>query len=128
MKCGFCADRVLKEEGRKPACVEICPNEALTFGKRRELRSLAHQKAVASPGRYLDHLYGESGAGGTSWMYLMGIVFARADLPPLGSRPIPELTETIQHGGFKNFVPPLALFGLLGLVMASQRSGENGGK
>jgi len=29
---------------------------------------------------------------------------------------------------FKNFVPPLALFGLLGLVMASQRSGEDGGK
>ena len=127
MKCGFCAERITKE-GRKPACVENCPNEALTFGRRRELRSLAHQKAVASPGRYLDHLYGETEVGGTSWMYLTGIDFARADLPPLGSRPVPELTEKIQHGVFKNFVPPLALFGLLGLVMASQHSGENGGK
>ena len=127
MKCGFCAERITKE-GRKPACVENCPNEALTFGRRRELRSLAHQKAVASPGRYLDHLYGETEVGGTSWMYLTGIDFARADLPPLGSRPVPELTEKIQHGVFKNFVPPLALFGLLGLVMASQRSGEDGGK
>jgi Fe-S-cluster-containing dehydrogenase component len=125
MKCGLCADRVIKE-GRKPACVENCPNEALTFGRRRELRALAHQKMVASPRRYLDHLYGETEVGGTSWMYLTGIDFARADLPPLGSRPVPELTEKIQHGVFKNFVPPLALFGLLGLVMASQRSGEDG--
>jgi len=127
MKCGFCAERIVKE-GRKPACVENCPNEALTFGRRRELLALAHQKMVASPGRYLDHLYGETEVGGTSWMYLTGIDFARADLPPLGGRPVPELTEKIQHGVFKNFVPPLALFGLLGLVMVSQRSGEDGGK
>ncbi len=35
-KCMFCSERVINE-GKKPACVEICPNEALTFGTRREL-------------------------------------------------------------------------------------------
>src|SRR5512140_3271743 len=35
-KCSFCAQRGTAE-GKKPACVGICPNEALTFGKRRDL-------------------------------------------------------------------------------------------
>ncbi len=126
MKCGFCAERIVKE-GRKPACVENCPNEALTFGRRGELRDLAHQKIAAFPTRYLDHVYGEHEAGGTSWMYLAGIDFARADLPVLGDRAMPALTEKIQHGVFKHFVPPLALYGLLGLVMASQRKGDGEG-
>ena len=29
----------------------------------------------------------------------------------------PRLTESIQHGIFKNFVPPLAVYSLLGVVM-----------
>jgi formate dehydrogenase iron-sulfur subunit len=126
MKCGFCADRIIRE-GRKPGCVEQCPNEALTFGRRGELREVAHQKLAAAPGRYLDHVYGEYEGGGTSWLYLAGVDFARTDLPPLDGRPLPELTEKIQHGVFKHWVPPLALYGLLGLVMAAQRGGGHEG-
>ena len=39
--------------------------------------------------------------------------------------PIPERTEKIQHGIFKSFVPPLALYGLLGLIMHSLRNGRS---
>jgi len=120
MKCSFCFERLTLEE-RRPACVENCPEEALTFGRRRDLRALAHAKIAASPERYRDHVYGEREVGGTSWMYLAGVDFARADLPPLDDSAPPQLTEKIQHGVFKSFVPPVALYGLLGLVMLSHR-------
>ena len=61
--------------GRPPACVEICPQQALTFGKRKDLIKIAHQRIQNEPGRYVDHLYGEKELGGTSWMYLSGAPF-----------------------------------------------------
>jgi formate dehydrogenase iron-sulfur subunit len=55
--------------------------------------------------------------GGTSWLYLSSVPFAQTGFPTLGTAAPPRLTETIQHGVFKNFVPPLALFAFLGGVM-----------
>lgn len=114
-KCTFCKSRL--DRGEKPACVAICPNEALTVGTRSELISLAHSKIRQNPEKYVDHVYGEEEVGGTSWMYLAGADFANTELPTLDSKPIPEYTEKIQHGIFKSFVPPIALYALLGLVM-----------
>jgi len=125
-KCTFCFDRVTKE-GKKPGCVEICPNEALTFGPRGDLLQLARARIRQTPGRYIDHIYGEQEAGGTSWMYLAGTEFSGTELPILDSRPIPEITEKIQHGVFKAFVPPLVLYGLLALAMRSFRKDGDGG-
>ncbi len=119
-KCTFCATRIL-DEGRRPACVEQCPNEALTFGRRAELLAIAHRRIARTPGRYINHVYGEEEAGGTSWLYLSAVDFRETELPALDGKPIPDLTEKIQHGVFKGFVPPLALYGLLGFVMWSQR-------
>jgi len=119
-KCTFCYERVTKQ-GKKPGCVGICPNEALTFGKRNQLLDIARDRIKASPEKYFDHIYGETEIGGTSWMYLAGTDFAATELPKLNSEVIPEKTELIQHGVFKAFVPPLALYGLLGLIMHSMR-------
>jgi Fe-S-cluster-containing dehydrogenase component len=124
-KCTFCYER-LTQEGKVPACVEICPTEALTFGTRRDLLEAAHTRIAMNPEKYVDHVYGETEAGGTSWLYLSATAFAQTELPPLDSRPIPERTETIQHGIFKSFIPPLVLYGLLGLIMHAARNGENG--
>ena len=123
-KCTFCFDRITTEN-KKPGCVENCPNEALTFGKRSDLIALAHEKIQAQPDRYHNHVYGEHEIGGTSWLYLAGIDFNLTELPALNNEPIPKTTESIQHGIFKSFVPPLALYGLLGLVMYSQRRNKN---
>lgn len=122
-KCTFCAERL--KEGKNPACVEICPNEALTFGKRRDLVMLAYSRIRQFPDRYIDHVYGENEVGGTSWMYLSPVDFAKTELPALDSQPIPEITETIQHGVFRWFVPPVLLYGILGLSMISMKTGED---
>lgn len=119
MKCGFCADRI--KEGKKPACVEICPNESLTFGPRHDLIDLAHSKIRQSPERYHDKVYGLHEVGGTSWLYLAGIDLAQKELPKLPDQAAPDVTEPIQHGIFKYFIPPVALYSILGLSMISLR-------
>ncbi|MCK5124894.1 MAG: 4Fe-4S dicluster domain-containing protein [candidate division Zixibacteria bacterium] len=119
MKCTFCYDLIHND--KKPACVESCPVEALTFGKRGDLIKHAHVKIEAAPNNYYDHVFGENEIGGTSWMYLANKDFINYDLPKLEEEKIPSLTESIQHGIFKSFLPPLALYGFLGLVMHSIR-------
>ncbi len=69
MKCVFCYDTRLSQ-GKPPACVEACPQEALTFGKRSDLLAMGRQRIRENKGSYVDHIYGEHEAGGTSWMYL----------------------------------------------------------
>jgi len=114
-KCDFCAAR--QAQGQLPACVEICPVEALTFGPREELVRVAHDRIKRSPERYVDHVYGEYEVGGTSWMYLAGKEFAELQFPKLETAPAPGTSEAIQHGIFAYFVPPVALYGLLGAIM-----------
>ncbi len=116
MKCDLCYDN-RTSKGRLPACVEACPTEALTFGKRYELVQLAHQKIEKEPKRYFNHVYGEHEVGGTSWLYLSGQDFSTLHFPKLGNEPIPGATEPIQHAIFKFFVPPVALYALLGGIM-----------
>ncbi len=114
-KCDFCVNRQAK--GELPACVEICPVEALTFGPREELVYVAKQRIRRSPERYVDHVYGELEVGGTSWMYLAGREFTELGLPTVGTAPAPGTSEAIQHGIFSYFVPPVALYALLGSIM-----------
>jgi formate dehydrogenase iron-sulfur subunit len=120
-KCSFCHQRVA-EQGRLPACVEICPTQCLTFGQRDELLALAHRLIREQPDRYVDHVYGEAEAGGSSWLYLASIPFEQLSFPALDAAPPPRLTETLQHGLFRDFIPPVTLFAALGTIMALFRS------
>jgi len=123
VKCDWCIDR--QKEDKLPACVEICPVEALTFGTRSELIQLARKKIQANPDRYIDHIYGEDEVGGTSWMYLAGHNFNKFDFPKLNSQPAPGVSEAIQHGVFAYFVPPVAFYALLGGVMWMNKNKSN---
>ena len=115
MKCDFCFERT--KEGKLPACVEICPVEALTYGPRTELVRVARERIKRDPDRYIDHILGEYEVGGTSWMYLAGKNFAEIGFPKLGQNPAPGVSESIQHGIFAYFVPPVSLYALLGGIM-----------
>jgi formate dehydrogenase iron-sulfur subunit len=74
LKCIFCYDTRLKY-GQPPACVEACPQEALTFGKRDDLIKIGRRRIEENKDQYIDHIYGEYEAGGTSWLYLSNVPF-----------------------------------------------------
>jgi len=115
-KCTFCFDRISKEGG-KPACAAVCPVEAITFGKRNTLLALAQKRIKDNPAKYIRHIYGEHEAGGTSWMYISDTSFEKIGFPNVIPKPIPKLSETVQHSLFSYLWSPVLLYGLLGGIM-----------
>ncbi len=115
MKCDFCFERT--KEGKLPACVDICPVETLTYGKRSDLIQLAEERLKLYPDRYKNKIFGETEVGGTSWLYLASNDFQKMDFPKLGAAPAPGVSESIQHGIFAYFIPPVAFYALLGGIM-----------
>ncbi len=81
-KCEMCFSRI--GDGVLPACVAACPNGALRFGKRHELLAQAKAQIASRPGHYVDHIYGEHEAGGTSMLYLSDVPFSLLGFPTLG--------------------------------------------
>ncbi len=116
MKCHFCYERY-SSQGGWPACARSCPREAIQFGTREELLTLAKTRIRKYPGRYIDHVYGETEVGGTSWMYISSVEFEKIGFIELSEKPIPNLAETLQHNIFKYFLPPLALYSFLAISM-----------
>jgi Fe-S-cluster-containing dehydrogenase component len=115
-KCEFCADRA-KGTGANPACAASCPTEALVFGRRAELLAMASERLKRRPDRYVNHIYGETEVGGTSWLYLTGRPVQQIGLLALPDTPPRERTEAIQHGIFRYGIIPIAFYGLLAGVM-----------
>ena len=70
-KCTRCYDRV--KEGKVPACVEACPEEATIFGSRTELLQEVHHRLEANPETYVQRVFGEHEVGGTSVLYISDI-------------------------------------------------------
>jgi formate dehydrogenase iron-sulfur subunit len=91
-KCTMCAKNRL-DIGQEPACVQTCPTGALKFGERADLVAEAHARIQAHPGRYVDHLYGETENGGTSYLILSHVAFADLGLPTLSSTPVKGVSE-----------------------------------
>jgi formate dehydrogenase iron-sulfur subunit len=121
-KCDFCWERT--KEGLLPACVEICPVEALTYGKRYDLIQAAHKRIEKDPDRYIDYVFGEEEVGGTAWLYIANKKFTELGFPKVGKKPAPGSTESIQHAIFSYFIPPAMLFSLLGGIMWINRKSE----
>ena len=126
-KCEFCTDHA-KGTGANPACAAACPTEALVFGKRSDLITLARDRVRKRPDRYQEHIYGEKEMGGTSWLYLVGRAPVELGLLDLPDKASPELTEAIQHGIFKFGIIPIAFYGLLGSIMWYHRRRAGNGE
>lgn len=72
-KCTFCSERMKAD--LKPACIKTCPTETMLLGEREEVLKEARNRMSTNPGKYVDHIYGEKEAGGTSWIYLSAVPF-----------------------------------------------------
>jgi formate dehydrogenase iron-sulfur subunit len=90
-KCTMCVQRL--DEGGIPACVQTCPTEALMFGERADLITEAHARIAAHPGRYVDHVYGETENGGTSYLIISHVPFTELGLPEIGPTPVANVSE-----------------------------------
>jgi len=97
MKCTMCYPRISK--GLLPGCVEACPTEALTYGKREDLLRIGRERIRTFPERYVDYIYGENEMGGTSWLYISGAPFKEIGMrEDLGITPAPKLTSGALSG------------------------------
>lgn len=134
-KCTHCTDRsdqpppltrngqALSEEEIKryranivvPACVKACPADALSFGNREEILSEARGRISKNPEKYVDHIYGEKEAGGTTVLYLSSVPFEKIGFPDVSKRAYPGFTSLALHA-----VPPavMAVGALLGGIYA----------
>ena len=121
VKCELCKHRL--EEGGQPGCTEVCPREAVIFGKTRDLLADAHARIEANPDKYNPKVYGETDVGGTQCLYLapkdmsfkqLGLYFDQEEAVSLTQR-------TVQHGIYQGFVAPAALYTALAFVMVRNR-------
>jgi formate dehydrogenase beta subunit len=119
VKCELCKERLAS--GQEPACTEVCPRKAVVFGRRSELLKEAKRRIAESPGRYVAKVYGETEAGGTQVLYLSHVPFDKLGLPALGDEPAPQLARVIQHGVYRDFIAPVALYTALAAVMVRNR-------
>src|ERR1700741_1845642 len=123
-KCTHCADRcdqplpaarngvgLTADESKRftdsivtPACVKACPADCLRFGTRDDLLQEARGRISNHPDNYVDHIYGEKEAGGTSVLYLSSVPFDKLGFPDVGTKSYPGLSKLALHA-----VPPAVM-------------------
>jgi Fe-S-cluster-containing dehydrogenase component len=121
VKCEMCNHRIAK--GQQPACCEVCPKQAVIYGKYKDLLADAKERIANNPGLYEPKVFGETDGGGTQVLYLSkaGISFQDLGLPELGETPVPEMQQVIQHSLYQGFIAPVALFAVFGAVIWRNR-------
>jgi len=66
--------------------------------------------------------------GGTQVLYLASVDFEKLGLPNLGTEPSAGLARAVQHGVYKGFIAPVALYAVLGAVLwRNRRSAQKEG-
>ena len=126
-KCTFCAER--QKEGKLPACAEVCPSGALTFGKREELLEVAFTRIYQNPEQYVHHVYGENEAGGTSWMYISDVPFEKIGMDKrVSTKSYPSMTQgALSTVPFVLTLWPPLLMGLYAFNKRREEGGKDGG-
>jgi formate dehydrogenase iron-sulfur subunit len=95
-KCIMCWDRL--QAGKKPACVENCPGEALLFGKRTDLIEIGKARIYSNRDKYFHQIYGEGEVGGTGCLYLSAVPFEQIGFrTDLGTTAYPEYTRSFLY-------------------------------
>ncbi len=131
VKCELCRHRADPRAAgalavANPACCEVCPREAVVYGKRSALLAEAKRRLAASPGKYEAKVYGETDGGGTQVLYLSpkGVSFQDLGLPALSERAPAQFSESISHAPYLYGVTPIALYAALAVVIDRNKKKE----
>ena len=119
VKCELCRDLLAK--GQQPACTDVCPRQAIIFGKREELLAEAHRRIVESPNTYVQTVYGEHELGGTQVLYISHVPFDKLGFRFDSQDAVPKVQQLVQHGVYQGFLVPAALYAVLGTVVFRNR-------
>lgn len=124
-KCDMCWERI--QDGKKPACVEACPTDALMFGKKRQLMEIARVRIYNHSNDYIHHIYGEHEVGGAGWLYISNVPFEELGFrTDLGTLPYPEFTKEFLYAVPGVFLTvPAFLFGLNLLTRKDSPDGDD---
>ncbi|HUK83741.1 MAG TPA: hydrogenase 2 operon protein HybA [Verrucomicrobiae bacterium] len=115
VKCELCRGRL--DEGDLPACVDVCPRNAVIFGTRSELLKEAHRRLERYPDLYIQKVFGENDGGGTQVLYISHVDFGKLGLPDLGDRPVAENVRMVQRNIYWGFAAPVAAYAALAVVV-----------
>lgn len=139
VKCEMCSH--VLAEGGIPGCCDFCPTGASLFGSFDDLLVEARRRLELTPEQeydypisklnggettrrpaatYVDYIYGEHETGGTQYLLLSAVPFAKLGLPILPDKSAAGKSETLQHSIYKGLIAPVALLG--GLLFAAYRS------
>lgn len=83
IKCDMCFSRL--SEGQQPACAATCPTDAIRFGRYEDMLEEAHRMIAENPGKYINHVYGETENGGTATLYISPVPFEELGFPIAGT-------------------------------------------
>ncbi|UCB53665.1 MAG: 4Fe-4S dicluster domain-containing protein [Candidatus Zixiibacteriota bacterium] len=125
-KCTMCIQR--QRKGDTPACAVACPTEATIFWDRDELIKGARKRIEANPGLYVNHIYGEKEAGGTSVLLLSSVPFEKLGFPTdLSEESLPSLTRQVTSK-IPNFVvvSGVLLYGIYWIINRRMELAELG--
>jgi len=119
VKCELCRDRL--ERGQQPGCSEVCPRDAVIFGRYTDLLDDARARLAAEPGKYVQRIYGEHELGGTQVLYVSHVPFEKLGFRFSEDQSVPLVQRTVQHGVYQGFIAPIALYAVLGAVVFRNR-------
>jgi formate dehydrogenase iron-sulfur subunit len=115
-KCTFCADRI--QVGRDPACAQVCPTGAITFGDRDDMVKEARRRIASAPGSYVPHIYGLDEVGGTSVLHLSSVPFEQLGYPAgLPNTPPPTLPTKVLHFTPKIFTTVWVFMAIVAMIV-----------
>ena len=117
-------------QGKQPACTEVCPRQAVIFGKRdRSARRSAPAHLPRTRAATCQKVYGETDAGGTQVLYLSHVAVREARLPLRSDEPAPQLAADRPARRLSRASSrPVALYALLGAVMFRNRGSRSRGR
>jgi formate dehydrogenase iron-sulfur subunit len=115
-KCILCYERIL--QGQQPACTEACPTQATIFGDREALLAEAHRRIREKPDLYINHVWGETEAHGSSVLYISDVDLSfLTNGHEIPGDPLPTKTAVAMEAVPYTFCGVLAFMGGLNWVI-----------